>query len=242
MFCSRPRTGRSGAPGVPTPCPGRPTADSASSGDIDRLARAFVLFAAHPLRHHAGLQEAPDDAQQAFVANAPGHAGHQECRRSPGRRTSPGPGPRQSRARRPHTPGPAAAHRARCVRGGSRSSIPRRSGRAAAPGLRDRLLHQTVHHRRDAQLAHPATRLRICSPRTGCGWSLPSSSDAISVSRLMAIHARNSVLTSRHARCAAVRLHPLVGPVQVRRASHFLHQLPRQGSFMVPCRRRLWLL
>jgi hypothetical protein len=41
---------------------------------------------------------------------------------------------------------------------------------------------------------------------------------------------------------AAIRLYPLVGSVQVRRARHLLHQLPRQGSLPRPCRRRLWLL
>ena len=46
-----------------------------------------------------------------------------------------GPSPRQPHIRRPRIPGPAAAHRARRVRGGNRSSIRRTSGRAAVPGL-----------------------------------------------------------------------------------------------------------
>jgi len=33
---------------------------------------------AHPVLHHARLEKAANDAQQAFVANAPGQTGHQK--------------------------------------------------------------------------------------------------------------------------------------------------------------------
>src|SRR6185503_10491835 len=55
-------------------------------------------------------------------------------RGSPDRRISPGPGPPRCHTRPPHTPAPDAAHPARCGRGGTRSSMPRSSGRAAVPG------------------------------------------------------------------------------------------------------------
>src|ERR1019366_7859435 len=45
-----------------------------------------------------------------------------------------------------------------------------------------------------------------------------------------------------HARRAAVRLYPFVGAVQVRGTAHHFHQVLRQGSVLVPCRARLWLL
>jgi len=39
---------------------------------------AFLAGHAHPILHHAGLQEAPDDAKEAFVADAAREARHQD--------------------------------------------------------------------------------------------------------------------------------------------------------------------
>jgi hypothetical protein len=38
-----------------------------------------MLFDADAIHRHAGLQEKPDDAQQAFAANVPGQAGHRDA-------------------------------------------------------------------------------------------------------------------------------------------------------------------
>jgi hypothetical protein len=42
------------------------------------LRRALVSFDADAALHHPGFKEAADDLEQAFVANAPRQAGHQD--------------------------------------------------------------------------------------------------------------------------------------------------------------------
>ena len=107
--------------------------------------------------------------------------------------------------------------------------------------LQDRLLDQAIDHRRDAQLAlaaaglgdfHPAHRLRLIAPIEQCGEQ-----------RVLVLGDPGPQVVDGHPvhpRRPPVRLYPLVGSVQIRRAGDPLHQPPRQGSFPLP--RRLGLL
>ena len=110
-------------------------------------------------------------------------------------------------------------------------------------GLRDRLLYQTVHHSGDAQLAHPTARLGDLHPAHRL-WLVAAVQQAGEQRVAVGGNPRTQLgdLHPVHPRRAAIRLHPLECPVQVRRADHLFHQLPRQGSFMIPCRGRLLLL
>src|SRR5208283_3877796 len=109
--------------------------------------------------------------------------------------------------------------------------------------LQDRLLDQAIDHRRDAQLAlaaagfgdfHPAHRLRLVAPIEQCGEQriLVPGDPGPQVVDGHPVHSWRP----------PVRLHPLVGLVQIRRAGDPLHQPPRQGSFPLPRRLSLLLL
>src|SRR6202040_3082355 len=109
--------------------------------------------------------------------------------------------------------------------------------------LQDRLLDQAIDHRRGAQLAlaaarlggfHPAPPLRLVAPIEQRGEQ----------SVLVAGDPGPQVVDGHpvHSWRSPVRLHPLVGLVQVRRTGDLLHQPPRQGSFPLPRRVSLRLL
>ena len=104
-------------------------------------------------------------------------------------------------------------------------------------------MDQAIHHRRNAQLAlaaarlgdfHPAHRLRLIAPveQRGDQRVLVGGDPRPQVADGHAVHSRRPL----------VRLHPLVGLVEVCRTGDLLHQPPRQGSFPLPRRISLPLL
>ena len=121
------------------------------------LGRPLPSLPADAPAHHARLEEAAHDAQQAFVVKAPGQAGHQDIVVHPVEdllqieidHDVVALGDAAARlGKRGMRPAPRAKAEAR----------PRkRRVEDRLEDLQNGLLHQTIDHRRDAQLPHPAS-------------------------------------------------------------------------------------
>ncbi len=99
--------------------------------------------------------------------------------------------------------------------------------------LQNGLLNQTVDHRWDAQLAHPAARLRDLHPLDRL-WSVVAPHQ-LGHQHILVVGDPGAQVGDGHAvhpRRPLVRLHPLVSLVQVGRGGHPLHQVLRQGSLL----------
>jgi hypothetical protein len=207
------------------------------------LRRALVSRGADAMLHHPRRQKAADDPQQAFVADAPRQVAHHHIVIDPVEKlfeiqidnnvVAPGdvfPGSVQ-----------------RLVRAPSRAEAKARSREARIEqrlqDLQDRLLDQAIDHRGNAQLAlaaarlgdfHPAHWLRLIAPveQRGDQRVLVLGDPGPQVGNGHAVNSRRPV----------VRLHPLIGLVQVRRTGDLLHQPLRQGSLPWPRRVSLPLL
>ena len=97
--------------------------------------------------------------------------------------------------------------------------------------LQDRLLDESIHHRRDAQRPHPAARLRDLCPLHRL-WPIRPVQQFLLQARPCLLEVRRQLLRGHpiHTGAAFVRPHPLECPPQVRGVDHLLHEGLRQGS------------
>jgi hypothetical protein len=107
--------------------------------------------------------------------------------------------------------------------------------------LQNRLLNQTVHHGRNAELACSTAGLGDFHPAHGFGLvaAVEQRGDQ-PVAVLPEPGKQFGDGHSVHPGRALVRFDPLIGLVEVRRTRDLLHQHPRQGSLLFPRRKRLW--
>ena len=207
------------------------------------LRRALVSHSADAILHHSRRQKTTDDPQQAPVADAPCQAGHQYIVVDPIEKFF------EVEIHDDIVPvgDVFLGSEQRLMRAPSRAEAKARRREARIEqrleDLQDRLLDQAINHRRDAQLAlaatrfgdfNPAHRLRLVAPLEQRGEQ-----------RLLVLSDPGPQVGDGHPvdpRRSPVRLHPLVGLVQIRRAGDPLHQPPRQGSFPLPRRVSLPLL
>ena len=192
---------------------------------------------------HPRRQKATDDPQQAFVADAPRQTGHQAIVVDPVEKFF--------EIEIDHDIIPVGdiflGSEQRVMRAPSRAEAKARDREARVEqrlkDLQDGLLDQAIDHRRNAQLALAATRLGDFHPAHRL-W-LVAAIEQCGDQRVLVLGNPGPQVRDGHPvhpRRSPVRLHPLVGLVQVRRAGDLRHQPPRQGSFLLPRRVSLPLL
>jgi site-specific DNA recombinase len=144
---------------APTDGPGGEFMQHCRRREWTALRRPFVSRDAHAFVHHVRLKKAADDSKQAFVGDTSGQTGHQDVVVHSIEELL------QIEVHDDDSPiGYVSAGRSqRIVRAASRSETVARCregrGHKRFQHLKDGLLDQTVDHRRDAQLSHPATGL-----------------------------------------------------------------------------------
>jgi hypothetical protein len=108
--------------------------------------------------------------------------------------------------------------------------------------LQDRLLHETVHHGRNAELARSTAGLGDFHPAHGFGLVAAVQQRGDQPFTVLPDPRKQFGDGHRiHPGRALVRFDPLIGLVEVRRVRDLLHQHLRQGSLLFPRRERLRL-
>jgi hypothetical protein len=130
-----------------------------SSDSGPALRRALRSRTRHPALNQSRFQITPDQFQHPFVLH-PAPPVPSARRGSPGRRTFPSPSPRPTASLRLRSAVRPAPPDARCVQDESPSSTGKFGFEQRSRNRMQRLLNQSIHHRRDARCPYPALRLR----------------------------------------------------------------------------------
>jgi site-specific DNA recombinase len=194
----------------------------------------FLPRDAHAVLHQPRFQEAADDPQQAYVADSPGQSRHQDVVVHP---------VKELFQVHVHHDDPPVGHVLLglsqgivCPSAGPEAEARRREGRVQPrfEHVKDRLLHQPVHDRRDAQLPHPAAGLGDLHPAHRLRSIRPVEQRCDEF--LLVRGEPGTQFGDGHpidSRRPLVRLDPAVRLVQVLRSAHLLHQTVGQGSCWV---------